>query len=460
MISTTDINMKRAARSAALAFTLCVTAPTFCASTESPSGAPVNATEACDSASNARLRQMKWRRVCNGFMGDEWYGSEKARQIADVVLDVQKNVGGWMKNDQLHKLSAEQYAKLMAEKDDHACFDNDATTEEMRFLAKVWKHTGEERYRQGFLKALQMIFDSEKECGGWSQYWPLRNKDYYWDYVTFNDNLTTNNALILYEISENQGDFADIVDEATRRRCREATDRTIDLILKCQIDDDGVKSAWCAQYDPADLMPVEGRPHELPSVSGQESVAILEFLMALPDPSEEVKRAVVAGVEWLDAHKIEGVSLERYTNARGESDMRIVKQPGGLLWGRFIQLGGETGRKVYENFFNILKRRGKTQTYEYEGKSYVYDEEEIARASYRPEMAYQPIFAIYERPNCHLYYRFLYNYEDTPKVVDAKGVPVATSLQPRNRSHYQYLGDWPRDLIENQYPEWRRRNNM
>lgn len=40
---------------------------------------------------------MKWADICSGKMNEEWYGSEEAQQIADVVLSVQKYNGGWMK---------------------------------------------------------------------------------------------------------------------------------------------------------------------------------------------------------------------------------------------------------------------------------------------------------------------------------------------------------------------------
>lgn len=40
---------------------------------------------------------MKWADICSGKMNEEWYGSEEAKQIADVVLSVQKYNGGLMK---------------------------------------------------------------------------------------------------------------------------------------------------------------------------------------------------------------------------------------------------------------------------------------------------------------------------------------------------------------------------
>lgn len=76
---------------------------------------------------------MKWSDICSGKMPAEWYGSDEAQQIADVVLSVQKNNGGWMKNDQLHNLTASQLKTLQNARGEHSCLDNTATTQEMRF---------------------------------------------------------------------------------------------------------------------------------------------------------------------------------------------------------------------------------------------------------------------------------------------------------------------------------------
>ncbi|MDD4360936.1 MAG: pectate lyase, partial [Bacteroidales bacterium] len=312
-------------------------------------------------------------------------------------------------------------------------------------------------YRTAFGKGLQLIFDAEKANGGWSQYLPLSGNGSYHDYITFNDDLMTNVMKLLRDIQGNTGDFKDIVDEATRERCLASFNKGIEVILKCQVDDNGTKSAWCAQHDPVDFLPTEGRPHEHPSISGCESAALLSFLMTIPNPSTELQEAITAGVTWLDAHKIEGKAIEDYTNGDGIADRRIVDRPGSAIWGRFIQLGGEKADQVYTKFFNKLQASNKSRSYTYDGKTYTYKEYEIATTSYQPDKAYQPVFGIYSNDYAHLFYRFLYNYEDTPPVVDSKGLPVATSLMAGNRRGYQYLGSWGLNVINAEYPAWKQK---
>ena len=400
-----------------------------------------------------------WSDICAGRVTPaSWYGSQEAQDIADIVLAVQKNNGGWMKNDQLHKLTSAEYQTLVNAKGEHSCLDNFATTQEMRYLARVWKATDQDKYQTAFIKALNMILEAQKSCGGWSQYWPLSGNYSYQDYITFNDDLMTNVMRMLRDIYENQGIFSDITDAATRTQCRDAFDRGLQCIIDCQVNDNGVLAAWCAQHDTvAPFLPMEGRPHELPSISGYESANLLSFLMTIDNPSEPLKYAISSAVAWLDAHKIPNKAVEDYTNGQGQPDRHIVAKEGTHLWGRFIQIGGESGTTIYEHFFAKLKKRGKTRSYTYNNVTYTYTEEELARANYDPSRAYQPVYAIYKDTIQHMYYRFLYNYEDTPIEFDEKGCPHYTSLMATNRASYQYIGSWPQYVIEVEYPAWQAR---
>lgn len=409
---------------------------------------------------STNVRDLTWQQVCAGAMSAEWYGSSEAQGIADTVIAVQKSNGGWMKNDQLHKLSAADFQRLISEKNTHSCLDNVATTQEMRFLARVWKATNNQpsaaSYQQAFLRGLNMIFTAQKNCGGWSQYLPLSGGYSYQDYITFNDDLMTNVMKLLRDVYENKGDFQNIVDAATRTQCQTAFSNGLQCILDCQVNIDGTYAAWCAQHDTVPpYLPMEGRPHELPSISGYESANLLSFLMTIDDPSEELKARITAAINWLDAHKITDHAVEDYTNADGQPDRRIIEQEGTHLWGRFIQIGGNSGTTIYEHFFAKLHARNISRSYTYNGVKYTYKEEDIARSSYDSSKAYQPIYAIYKDTIQHMYYRFLYNYEDTPIEFDSKGCPHYTSLLPTNRANYQYIGSWPQHVIETEYPAWR-----
>ena len=170
-----------------------------------------------------------------------------------------------------------------------------------------------------------------------------------------------------------------------------------------------------------------------------------------------MQQTIHTAVAWLDGHKTDGKAVEDFTNANGENDRRIIDKSGSAVWGRFIQLGGATGEKTYNAFFKKLNDRNKKRSYNQNGKTYTYTEYEIATKSYDASKAYQPIFAIYDDQLQHLYYRFLYTYEDAPKSTDWQGCSVPTSLNALRRVNYQFMGSWPLNVIKSEYPEWKKR---
>lgn len=417
---------------------------------------------------NGYAQSLSWSKICAGAMYASWYGSDTARTVADNVIYAQKANGGWDKNiefyyrdssGEYHHISSGDLAdvKNSPEHGEMSCLDNTATTQEMRFLAKVYQKTSEEKYKTSFLSGLNMIFKAQKGCGGWSQYYPLRGTYSYSDYITFNDDLMINVLKLLRDVHNDAGDFKGLCDSETLAKCQTAFDKGIDVILKCQYDDNGTKAAWCAQHDTTDFLPTEGRPHELPSISGAESASLLSFLMTIDKPSQELQEAITAAVTWLDAHKYkENAAIEDYTNAAGKADRRIVEKSGSNLWARFIQLGGDNGKKVYDKLFSKLNEQNKKHSYTQNGVEYTVTEYETATTSYDSSKAYQPIYSIYDDTNYpHLRYRFLYNYEDADSVKLSSGLIVPTSLCDVRRAAYQFLGSWCQSVIESEYPKWK-----
>lgn len=414
-------------------------------------------------------KSMKWADICSGKMSADWYGSDEAKAVADVLISVQKDNGGWMKNYQYHQfvepVASEYASDAMSEKNskgDHSCFDNYATTQEMRFLLRVYRKTNEQKYLDSFVKALNLIITAGKgKNGGWGQYWPdSSDKWSYQNYITFNDDLMTNIMKMLQEVYQAKGDFKDLVDETTKTACEEAWNKALECVLKCQIDDNGTKAAWCAQHDPVDFLPTEGRPHEMPSVSAYESSTLLKYLMTIEHPSDELKASIRAAVDWLSKHKyMENKYIEDVKEGSTTVDRRIADKEGSNIWGRFIQIGGESGKVVYNKFHKKLKDRGKKRDHHLGGYSYY--EYEILEESYDFTKEYQPIFAIYTNDYPELFYRHLYKYDgpadDSENIIDKHGKSVRTSLPPANRISYQYLGSWCDEVINVAYPAWETR---
>jgi len=165
---------------------------------------------------------------------------------------------------------------------------------EMRLLAKAFRATRHPPYREAFRKGFVHILKAQYPTGGWPQFYPP--SPYYHHHITFNDNAMVNVMELLRWVSRMKDD--DLVGPRAREAARQAFDRGVECILKCQIVVNGRKTVWCAQHDRRTLEPRGGRSYELVSLSGGESVGILELLMSIEEPSQEVADAIVAGAEW------------------------------------------------------------------------------------------------------------------------------------------------------------------
>lgn len=257
-------------------------------------------------------------------------GSAQAVEIGDRILSWQLPHGGWGKDLPIattlwtpgRPKSLQQAGGV-----DLGSIDNGATTTEIRYLAHVYTATGEARFREGALKGIDFLLEMQYPSGGWPQAYPRRGN--YSDEVTFNDDAMVRVMQLLREVASGEHPFG-FVDDARRAASQRAFDLGIQYILNAQIEVDGRLTAWCAQHDPWTYEPKQGRPYEHPSISGAESVGIIRLLMALPDPDERVRRAILSALLWLDE----------------------VRLPDGR-WARFYEIG--TNRPIFSGRDGIVR---------------------------------------------------------------------------------------------------------
>ena len=80
---------------------------------------------------------------------EEWFKGDEAEAVARDVLKYQLSDGGWRK-DMANEEVTGSWAK--------STVDNDATTSQIRFLAKIYEHTGKNpiiaEYLSGFFAGL------------------------------------------------------------------------------------------------------------------------------------------------------------------------------------------------------------------------------------------------------------------------------------------------------------------
>ncbi len=275
----------------------------------------------------------------------EWFQSEEGRRITDNVLTWQTPHGGWPK---VRDTASKPYDGKS--EDLHATFDNGATIDELRFLARAFRATNEPRYQQAFFNGISHILKAQYPNGGWPQYYPL-GKGYH-RHITYNDNVMSRILGLLRDISESS-DYQ-FVKKEPRTKVEVALTKGIDCILRTQIKQDGKLTAWCAQHDEQTFEPAWGRSYEPPSISGGESVGVVRFLMSIEEPTPEIINAVEHAVEWFRNVAIHGIRCEDFTDAEERNDSRIVKDPdAGPLWARFYELG--TNRPIFLDRDSVVR---------------------------------------------------------------------------------------------------------
>ncbi|GAB2465751.1 hypothetical protein GCM10011375_33940 [Hymenobacter qilianensis] len=271
--------------------------------------------------------------------------------IAEKMLVYQRSVGGWpkavgdVKVDYSKPLSAAKKAATLddANRND-ATIDNDATTREIKYLMEAFKKTNNQAYRSAAQKGIQYLLKMQYPNGGFPQFYPDMSN--YRHYITYNDNAMIRVLVLLRDVAQQKGNFA-IVNSALIPQAQAAVTRGIDCILKTQYVQNGKLTAWCAQHDEKTLLPAKARAFELASLSGMETVEIVEFLMAVDKPSPEIKKSIEAAVAWLDAVKLSGYAVKLIDAPKEPTgkDRVIVPEPGSVIWARFYDL--ETNKPIY-----------------------------------------------------------------------------------------------------------------
>jgi PelA/Pel-15E family pectate lyase len=257
------------------------------------------------------------------------------------MLLYQRDSGGWPKNYEADaRLDGDDKAKVLAEKHrEDATFDNGATHREVRALSRAYARTDDDRFKRAALRGIEFMLDAQYPNGGWPQRYP--EPEGYAKHITLNDGAMVGVMTVLRDIAAGKSPY-EFLDEETRKRAAEAVDEGIECILKCQIVVDGAKTAWCAQHDSETLAPAKARSYELPSISGGESVHVVEFLMQVENPDRRIVEAIEAAIAWYEDAALHGIRLVRKEDpgAAGRIDRFVIEDPQApRMWARFHQIG-------------------------------------------------------------------------------------------------------------------------
>lgn len=306
-------------------------------------------------AEKAQKDPVRWPRYLR--RSERWFASEQAVRIGDNILLYQRSSGGWPRIvGMARRLSEADAARVRGDKKrTDSTLDNGATHTQMRYLARVYAATKHERFKAGFIRAVDYLLAAQYPNGGWAQFYPRRRG--YAAHITFNDGAMIGAMSVLRDIARKRSVYT-FVDEQRRKKAEAAVGKGIECILKCQIVVNGKRTVWCAQHDQKTLEPRPARIYEKVSLSGHESVGVVRFLMGIDKPGARVVEAIEGAVGWFDGPaKITGIRLVRRpdeSKPRG-FDKVIVKDPQAPpIWARFYDI--KTNRPIFCGQDGVIKK--------------------------------------------------------------------------------------------------------
>lgn len=273
----------------------------------------------------------------------DFFKTAQARQVGDQVIDYQRITGGWPKNIDMAKPMTDSERKQVLQdkvRRDDSTTDNDATNMQMMYLARLYQATKDNKYRNAFCRGVEYLLSGQYANGGWPQFWPEMRG--YQIHITFNDDAMVNTMNMLRDVYLQKAPFeGKLTDKTLRSKAKMAFDKGVECILKCQIMKDGQPTVWCQQHDRDTFEPRPARAFELSSYCSAESASIVELLMQIPNPTEDIKRAIRGAMTWFDTYKLTGLKVVRTGEPRSPfRNTELVKdsQATTPLWARYYDL--------------------------------------------------------------------------------------------------------------------------
>ena len=278
---------------------------------------------------------------------------DAAITLADNYITWQMDHGGWDKKIDGKTAWTENQKKNKgsgwtgANGELIGTIDNDATYTQIRHIAAVYREVPDAKYQESVLKGLDFLFNLQYESGGFAQVYPKRGN--YSDNVTFNDNAMINVLYTLEDAFYGRYPFdSDIIPAEYKVKLENSINRAIDYILKAQITSQGELTAWCAQHDPVTYEPVSARAYELASISGSESVPIIQFLMN-QEQTPEIKTAVEAALLWFAESEVKDTEYIR----KASDGVYFKEKAGSSTWYRFYEI--DTNLPIFCDRDGIMK---------------------------------------------------------------------------------------------------------
>ncbi len=222
--------------------------------------------------------------------------------VADLIVALQNEDGGFQVLPDNYEMSQKETG-LGSMKDVSSVY-NGATTSELKYLAKYITANKPEdsKYQDAFVKGIKYLLTTQRDNGGWSMN-PGSGSG-------FNDNIEVGNKAmteVLTLLSDiailNNQDYVFARKAMNVDEIKSAVEKGNDFIVKSQISNNNKKSGWATQYDKSGNVTM-GHTYERESVSSYTTKDVIDYLMTIHNPSQDIKDAVESAYSWLKDVKI------------------------------------------------------------------------------------------------------------------------------------------------------------
>ena len=222
--------------------------------------------------------------------------------VADLIVALQNEDGGFQVLPDNYEMSQKETG-LGSMKDVSSVF-NGATTSELKYLAKYITANKPEdsKYQDAFVKGIKYLLTTQRDNGGWSMN-PGSGSGFNANIEVGNKAMTEVLTLLSDIAILNNQDYVFARKAMNVDEIKSAVEKGNDFIVKSQISNNNKKSGWATQYDKSGNVTM-GHTYERESVSSYTTKDVIDYLMTIHNPSQDIKDAVESAYSWLKDVKI------------------------------------------------------------------------------------------------------------------------------------------------------------
>lgn len=269
--------------------------------------------------------------------------------VADLIVALQNEDGGFQVLPDNYEMSQKETG-LGSMKDVSSVY-NGATTSELKYLAKYITANKPEdsKYQDAFVKGIKYLLTTQHDNGGWSMN-PGSGSG-------FNDNIEVGNKAmteVLTLLSDiailNNQDYVFARKAMNVDEIKSAVEKGNDFIVKSQISNNNKKSGWATQYDKSGNVTM-GHTYERESVSSYTTKDVIDYLMTIHNPSQDIKDAVESAYSWIKDVKIADKEQEvvKDTSMNNGFDVYLVDGSGTWASNYVYDKAADSYRPLYSD---------------------------------------------------------------------------------------------------------------